>query len=302
MFLYENQVCDVCGQTFDKDDDIVVCPDCGTPHHRECWVNRGQCVNHHRHSEGFEWKPAVKETPADATVCTNCGAQMPAGTLFCENCGKALNVPQPVNKKTYTTPNGGKIEVMTLPTFGAGMDINMGAEAAGEIEGVPVKDIIAFIGPNAYYYIFKFKKLAMDKKRLTFNISAFFFRPLWFLYRKLWKFAVLAALLNFTTSLPTAITLAVESGALASTYLFPGIETAMSIGQIVNFVVNMIFGIMAVPLYKKDTLKRLKKLREECGADNNLYYSRLLPQCGPSKIGTIAIFMFSAYYIFSFFF
>ena len=40
-----------------KADDIVVCPDCGTPYHRECWKKVGVCVHQADHAAGFEWTP-----------------------------------------------------------------------------------------------------------------------------------------------------------------------------------------------------------------------------------------------------
>ena len=51
------QKCPACGRSFDHDDDIVVCPVCGTPQHRACWDERGECVNASRHAEGYVWQP-----------------------------------------------------------------------------------------------------------------------------------------------------------------------------------------------------------------------------------------------------
>ena len=34
--------CPVCGEQFKKGDDIVVCPECGAPHHRECYEKEGR--------------------------------------------------------------------------------------------------------------------------------------------------------------------------------------------------------------------------------------------------------------------
>ena len=45
--------CPVCEEQFKKGDDIVVCPECGTPHHRECYENIGHCFNKDKHSEDF---------------------------------------------------------------------------------------------------------------------------------------------------------------------------------------------------------------------------------------------------------
>ena len=35
--------CPVCKKQFEKGDDIVVCPECGAPHHRECYEQNGKC-------------------------------------------------------------------------------------------------------------------------------------------------------------------------------------------------------------------------------------------------------------------
>ena len=63
---YINEICPVCKRQFGADDDIVVCPDCGTPHHRDCWNVKKACENSALHGEGFVWKPmAVKNQPAE---------------------------------------------------------------------------------------------------------------------------------------------------------------------------------------------------------------------------------------------
>jgi predicted amidophosphoribosyltransferase len=46
---FENQVCPVCNNVFKDDDDVVVCPDCGTPHHRDCYKALGECKNKSLH-------------------------------------------------------------------------------------------------------------------------------------------------------------------------------------------------------------------------------------------------------------
>ena len=42
---YRGQHCPICGKEFCDGDDIVVCPECGTPYHRECYKTAGHCVN-----------------------------------------------------------------------------------------------------------------------------------------------------------------------------------------------------------------------------------------------------------------
>ena len=46
---YTNYKCPVCNNQFTEDDDVVVCPECGTPHHRECYIQNGNCANADKH-------------------------------------------------------------------------------------------------------------------------------------------------------------------------------------------------------------------------------------------------------------
>ena len=52
---YIGYKCPVCDKYFHVGDDVVVCPECGTPHHRECYKNLGHCVNEDKHSQGFDY-------------------------------------------------------------------------------------------------------------------------------------------------------------------------------------------------------------------------------------------------------
>lgn len=47
--------CIICENEFNDNDDIVVCPECGTPYHRECYQKEGKCVNVRLHDQGKSW-------------------------------------------------------------------------------------------------------------------------------------------------------------------------------------------------------------------------------------------------------
>ncbi len=90
---YTNQICDGCGEIFTDDEDIVVCPECATPQHRECYKNHDGCVNAHKHSENFTWTgTGVINTPspvpekAKTIPCPNCGYNNPEGSDHCKQC------------------------------------------------------------------------------------------------------------------------------------------------------------------------------------------------------------------------
>ncbi len=305
MFKYEGLVCDVCGKPFDKGSDIVVCPDCGTPHHRECWHELDHCINEIRHDEGYEWKAPVKEIPQGKIECPDCHSYMPQDSMFCENCGRALKTADS-STQVYSIP-GGRMDVHQFPNaytmsqeeFKARVD----RELAGEIDGISYRDMAVFIGQNAQYYIYRFKKMVQDPKYKPFNFTACMFPPIWLLFRKLWKHAILAAAINFVLNLPTLLIMAANMGVIgsASPLLFPGIETVASVTSFIVLIVGVVWGFLAVPLYKKDTVKRLQKLKAEAGDNTDRYYRSILEQAGPSKIGKAVIILFVFYYIFMMF-
>ncbi|MCL2754431.1 MAG: hypothetical protein FWD35_01780 [Oscillospiraceae bacterium] len=43
--------CPVCSELFADTADVVVCPDCGLPHHRACYGELGQCINADKHAQ-----------------------------------------------------------------------------------------------------------------------------------------------------------------------------------------------------------------------------------------------------------
>ena len=102
---YRGQHCPICGKEFCDGDDIVVCPECGTPYHRECYKTAGHCVNEERHGESFEWKPETAPYKEEKTpnvgqnanddghkvvFCPVCGRENPAEEPNCLNCGARL--------------------------------------------------------------------------------------------------------------------------------------------------------------------------------------------------------------------
>lgn len=127
---YYNQRCPQCKKVFTKDDDIVVCPVCGTPQHRECYEEENRCVNAHMHLQGYVWEPdrnndnavAEEHTPwqnhyyyqpneneesysehftegddsqdkPDFIICGNCGTRNDADAVFCKHCSASLSQP-----------------------------------------------------------------------------------------------------------------------------------------------------------------------------------------------------------------
>ncbi len=206
MAKFTGVKCPVCNLPFAADDDIVVCPDCGTPHHRPCWESEGQCANTARHATGYEF--AAPE--ADSTIaCPGCGTACRESQHFCEHCGTRLlpdEVEKPAENPAYQPVFG---QPATLGGDSASTPI-YGSFAPGDpalteqLDDYTLPEWANFIGPNAGYYILAFKR-AKALGRYPFCWSAFFFAPVYFWFRKMWGWGALAGLCNIILSLPTLL-------------------------------------------------------------------------------------------------
>ena len=97
MFFYEGYTCPVCGEKFKESDDIVACPECGAPHHRDCWKKEGHCHFVADHGTDRQWvRPQAgdsansAESAVEGKVCPHCGEKNPEFAEFCSRCGKGL--------------------------------------------------------------------------------------------------------------------------------------------------------------------------------------------------------------------
>lgn len=93
--------CPVCNKQFKEGDDIVVCPECGTPHHRECYEQEEHCFYQDKHSQNFSFEndqpdssdnfEADKESGTDnEVICKICGHPNDNTLFYCEHCGAPL--------------------------------------------------------------------------------------------------------------------------------------------------------------------------------------------------------------------
>lgn len=164
MFLYENNKCPVCDEYFQQGDDVVVCPECGTPHHRECYNKTGKCTNKKLHGSDFVFEKNKVKVPE------------PKKAVYYD---EMLANADAFNELS----RGYKADQNSVPTAKAEAEtINQSAEGEEEIDGVKISDIRTVVGANSEVYIKKFSK----KGKLGWNWSAFFFGSLYFMVRKMY--------------------------------------------------------------------------------------------------------------------
>ena len=58
---FEGKKCVVCSAYLFPEDDVVFCPTCGAPHHRECYKNLGHCGLEELHGTENEYTDKKEE-------------------------------------------------------------------------------------------------------------------------------------------------------------------------------------------------------------------------------------------------
>ena len=157
---FKNYFCPVCNNKFTDDDDVVVCPECGTPHHRDCYFSNGGCFNEEKHNSTENVSEAYKQDVAEEI--------------------EAISVePVEFQDKKEEERN----EFFKNVSFNPSSTPLIGGKHGYLFE-------IA-IGKNQRYYIPRF--MLMDKFNRSFNWNFFaFICPLaWSLYRKMYKLSAL---------------------------------------------------------------------------------------------------------------
>lgn len=187
-FRYTNEKCPVCGEAFTESSEIVVCPLCGTPHHKECYSKNGECGNSEKHNEGFVWKPEYKpeepkEPQANGNPYSNADPYANANT-------NGQQMP----------PYGAPVP----PQFVMGVQNPLNAFPPEINDGVSTSDAAAVIKSRPEAYLRKFFLIKSGKR--TFNFCAFLFGGYWFIYRKMYKLgAIFLALTLAVSAIPIFI-------------------------------------------------------------------------------------------------
>ena len=77
------KTCPFCKTDIKEGDEIIVCPSCNTPHHKECWGENKGCTTFGCSEQYYEEQHT---NPTDA--CVNCGTPLGDGQAFCPKCGR----------------------------------------------------------------------------------------------------------------------------------------------------------------------------------------------------------------------
>lgn len=248
--------CPVCKKQFEAGDDVVVCPECGAPHHRECYEKHDSCFFEDKHSQDFSFENynAVHEDGSDNTenACPVCRFNNQSGAMFCSRCGCPLhdkqhsqndsnfNQNQQQNQQqnqntqnSYTYQNGqfNQNRTQTPPPFGFGaagvpnFDPLAGMDSNEQIaDDITVGEMAKYVGKNTNYFLMVFNRVKQFG-RSKFNFGAFLFSGVYFLYRKMYLPGIIFSLLIIISN-------------VASTYLMTTPEYSAAYNEVMSYVNN----------------------------------------------------------------
>lgn len=261
MFLFENDKCPVCGELFKENDDVVVCPECGTPHHRECFDKVHKCANRKLHKTDFKFERSADAQPEQEPEQEN--AEEKASLPF---------MPVIENKGTETE------EVKQIVEEAAAQSDE---KADVTVDGVSVYDVSQVVGANVKYYVPRFIK----GKGLNWNWGAFFFGYLYFFFRKMYMQGFLFLAVNFASNIIISTVYKKPIAAFYNLYIsvmkkgsavppeemmnlfhsaeFNAYLPVMLIMGAVSLILAVVMGICANRMYKKKVVNIVKIVDEK---------------------------------------
>lgn len=279
MALYTGLKCLSCGEVFKEDDDIVVCPDCGTPYHRACYKKNGKCINDELHEKKGSFSAAAERAKSiGASIkCEYCGADNPSLSIFCEQCGKPIVVgSERVGSHEETRgASDAKTTDFSFDTFIINYDDKLcGLNPDEEFDGVKTSELADFVGSNTYYFLPVFKLMKERKRKATFNLPAMIFPTEYFAYRKMWGMMLLSFIVKTLIMLPSlAFSLAdmIARVNMPDNFMVNFIKsidfngalfgTLYNCSIFANYIVLFLFGVFTNWIYYKHCVKKIKKLK-----------------------------------------
>lgn len=310
MADYTGSRCIVCSEQFKESDDIVVCPECGTPYHRACYEKYGSCVNTELHKAHRTWKPIPDTgTPADINdndrdkdcVCPTCGYVNPKLTAYCGRCGS----PMPSLERHNEELRKNMEDSMTdLSDFGG---INLepylinftdplcGYNPDEDFDGVRLCELADYVGSNTHYYLPNFKRFKETGSSLSWNFSAMIIPEMYFSYRKMPLIALAAFIIRVVFMIPQYIPILAQINVGVLSEFAKGFDvrsTAFSVVSVLSYILvyasMFFFGAFANKIYYKTAVKRTAKIK---AATTPLTIRQTLRSKGGTSGGWLAVFI-----------
>ena len=284
----EGQKCPVCHAYLFDDDDVVFCPICGAPHHRDCYNAIGHCALEDKHGTDEQYDASVykreetseeqEEKAEESNVVRGRfgGNEMEDDANFCPHC----RAPR---------------ENATANPFG---DIKKDTVLE---DGIVAEELARFTLINPSRYVRKFFSLN-KKNRVSWNWAAFLFPCEWSLYRKCYKSGILMGILLVAAALLTmpmekALSQFVLDNANYQQVMALLLENSDKIGLLpmvlslvggaITLGVRIFAGVFGDYIYRGTAIERIKAINSSPDEKDDLY----------RKMGGVNIILFLVAYI-----
>lgn len=238
----KEQHCALCHAILFPEDDVVYCPECGAPHHRECYNSINHCALEEFHGTENQYdklKRAAEEMEAEKQ--------------------RQEAQSEPEFKPPFTTYSP--------------IDFLGGVKPDETIaDGVTAKDAAQFVFSNTMRYIPKFKR----GRKPSWNLLAFFFPCGWFFSRKMYKNGIIAGCLQVVASMlsvPYQLTLinlgidplltspqALDKLTQNIDKISPILFLALGAGAFISVLVMVLSGIFGDWIYRQHVIKSVREI------------------------------------------
>lgn len=256
MLSYDGSKCLICQEELKATEDIVVCPECGTPYHRECYRSAGKCVNEALHASGGSWQ---KERAAEIKQQRRDEKRAEEAEQAAER--ERGEGPQVFYGELYD-----------------GVRLNPDAPCAGldpseECDGVTMGELSNFVAVNRLYYLPLFRLMKKTGKHTTLNLSSLLFPHLYFANRKMWAMTLLSIFLRLVLRLPSWMEFMAREmgypvhGLNVDSSAFSGIVKAATITGI---CLSLLAGAFANYWYYRFSVRKIKAYKKNAASDEAL--------------------------------
>ncbi|MGN0173591.1 MAG: RING finger protein [Acutalibacteraceae bacterium] len=243
MDINENMICPVCKAKLFTDE-VAVCPECGAPHHKKCFLGLGHCYYESKHGTAEQWQPPKIEPPK-ATEQTSS-----------DNSGKRTVPPQGAfngtNNRNTTAEN---------PFFKAN-----GIDKDELIDGERTEDIAKFVGYNALRYINVFRKMSHLGKKTSWNWVSFLVPEYWLISRKCYIPSILigfySVLLRVFSSIAVvnpSVQRLIQTGVMDTSV--QNVVMILFAGSVISLILRVFLGLFGDYIYKKKVYSTIKEMK-----------------------------------------
>lgn len=274
MSRFDNKLCPICRRPLTEKSDVVVCPVCGTPHHRACYMAAGHCGVEEFHAQGFEWKGYL---PGEEPLAEPQKAPQESTEEIHDSTGEFSE------EHNADYPEGQPID---LEQFLEQFQRQTTDDTRGA-DGVSSKELSTFVGRSVMHYsqaFAAFRAPAMPgrgRRKVFINVWTGLFAPMHQFYRKMDLLGIIVMLITLLNYAP----LLLNQLGIGTISQLSNLQTAT---QMAAFGAKILLCIFGDYLYYRFAVKRIHKIRakyDDGRAEG--YYEALAEKGTPSWLRAI---------------